>query len=108
MLKKFALLAAALSMVLVASLPVLAQDGYETQFDPVEGSDAVYPIPYRDFSCGFLNGDPATICEADENGFFTTPSGVRFPVSGTDNDAYRSFIQYGGVPGSELPPQPAL
>ena len=107
MLRKFALLAGLLSMALVASVPVLAQDSYERQSSPIEDSDVVYPIPNRGFSCGFLNGDPSTVCIVDEDGFFTTPSGVRFPVGETDEETYVSYIQYGGVPGSEPPPQPA-
>ena len=105
MLRKFAL--PALSMALVAAVPVLAQDGYETQFDPIEDSNVVYSVPNRAFNCAFLSGDPSTICEADEDGFFTTPSGVRFPVGETDEETYVSYMQYGGVSGSEPPPQPA-
>ena len=95
------------AMLLVASVPVLAQDGYERQFDPIEDSGIVYVDPDRAFNCAFLNGDPSTICVADEDGFYTTESGVRFPVGETDEDAYAAFIQYGGVPGAE-PPTPPL
>ena len=83
MLRKFALLAAMLTIVVVAIVPALAQDGYETQFALVEDSDVVYPVQNRGFSCGFLSGDPSTVCIADEDGFFTAPSsGVVGPVRG--------------------------
>lgn len=106
MLKKFAL-PAALSMALVASVPVLAQDGYETQFAPVEGSGITYADPNRAFDCSFLNYEPSSVCIADEDGFYTTSSGIRFPVGENEEDAYRAYIQYGGVPGSEPRPGPA-
>jgi hypothetical protein len=81
------------AMLLVASVPVLAQDGYVD--------------PDRAFNCAFLNGDLSAICVADEDGFYTTESGVRFPVGETDEDAYAAFIQYGGVPGAEPPTPPS-
>lgn len=112
MLRKFALPVAALSLlVLLASVPVFAQDGYETgELISLEAQESglVHVDPSRrGFSCAFLTGDPATTCTADENGFFTTQSGIRFPVGETDDDAYAGFIQYGGIPGSEGPTPPS-
>jgi hypothetical protein len=63
--------------------------------------------PNRNFDCGFLNGDPSTISLADEDGYFTTPSDVGFPVGETAAEYYASYIQNGRVPGSEPPSQPA-
>ncbi|MBA4115377.1 MAG: hypothetical protein H0X71_02855 [Rubrobacter sp.] len=110
-MKKLALPVAALSM---ASVPVLAQDGFENAFTEEEqrAMAGEAGLGYADpnltrFSCGFLNSDNSTICEADENGFYTTESGVRFPVFGDDSAKNgASYIQYGGVPGSEPPTRP--
>lgn len=103
-MKKLMFVVVMLVMV-VAIVPALAQDGYETQFAPVEDS-GVYPVPNRAFDCSFLNYDPSNVCIADEDGFYTTSSGIRFPVGENEEDAYRAYIQYGGIPGSEPRPGP--
>ncbi len=107
-MKKLTLPAAALSMLAVASVPVLAQDGYENVLTEeekraeAEAAGLGYVEPGRTFRCVFLTGDNSTGCVADEDGFYTTEAGVRFSVFGDDyakNEA--SYIQYGGVLGAE-------
>lgn len=103
-MKKLALPAVALSMLAVASVPVLAQDGFENVL--TEEAEAAEAAVDRTFPCGFLVSgyDNSTFCQEDEDGFYTTRSGVRFPVFGDDsakNEA--SYIQYGGAPGGEGP-----
>ncbi len=107
MMKKLALPATALSMLAVASVPVLAQEGFEdgsqdalTEEDTAAAREAAEADGV--FQCAFLSGDPSTDCLADEDGFYTTKSRIRFPVFGYDSEKNAaSFIQYGGVPGSE-------
>jgi hypothetical protein len=83
---------------------VLAQDGYERQFAPIKDSGVLYPTSNSGFNCAFLNADPSTLCVADEDSFYTTESGVRFPVFGDDfAKNHASYIQYGGAPGLEPP-----
>lgn len=113
-MKKLALPAAALSMLAVASVPVLAQDGFEDAYTEeeeramAEEAGLVYVDSDLVFACGFLNGDPSSGCTVDEDGFYTSPSGVRFPVYGDDEAKnVASYIQYGGVLGSEPPTGPA-
>jgi hypothetical protein len=112
--KKMILLAAMLTMVVVATVPALAQQTEEpSEFTLVPGDryDAARcPFPVMDA--------PATGCTVDENGFITTPDGTKVPYSElSDEPLYDTYtgnlvkfvdgepvvVKYGQPPAPAVP-----
>ena len=84
-MKKLTTLAALLAMLLVASVPVLAQqeETPPTATPAPAPAPAPAPIPAPagiTVGCQVLFEDPAALCSVDENGEITLPDGTTAPV----------------------------
>ena len=90
-MKKLTTLTALLAMLLVASVPVLAQQ----EETPPTAAPALAPVPAPvpapapapisapagiTVGCQVLFEDPAALCSVDENGDITLPDGTTAPV----------------------------